>query len=126
MLMVPTEIRPSPIHGIGLFLTAPVKKDEVTWRFDARIDRIYSAAEFEILPKIGNFMKMYAHWYEPLNLWMVCGDYANFINHSDTPNTRSLGIVFGDDVAARDIAAGEELTSDYNTICDLTRTTGEL
>jgi SET domain-containing protein len=126
MLMVPTELRPSLIHGIGAFLLVPVKKGDLIWRFDSRIDRIYSQAEFEALPKIGAFLKMYAHWYEPLNLWMVCGDYGNFFNHSETPNTLSLSAVFGDDVAARDLAVGEELTSDYRTICDLTRTTGVL
>jgi SET domain-containing protein len=51
-------------------------------------------------------------------LWVLCGDNGRHFNHSDNPNTLSLGIAFSDDVAATDIPAGTELTSDYRTICD--------
>jgi hypothetical protein len=55
---------------------------------------------------------------------VLCGDNGRHFNHSDTPNTLSEGIAFGDDVAAMDIAAGTELTSDYRTICDHVRSNG--
>jgi hypothetical protein len=55
---------------------------------------------------------------------VLCGDNGRHFNHSDEPNTRSLGIAFGDDVAAVDMPAGAELTSDYRTICDAMRLQG--
>lgn len=50
-----------------------------------------------------------------LNRFILCCDDARFINHSDTPN---LGVDFaldryGVDLAWRDMAAGEEMTIDY-------------
>ena len=53
-----------------------------------------------------------------LHRFILCCDDARFINHHDTPNLRvdfeadSHGV----DIAARDIAAGEELTIDYGLL----------
>ncbi|HUY67989.1 MAG TPA: SET domain-containing protein [Alphaproteobacteria bacterium] len=127
MLTVPTELRASPIHGIGCFLLAPVKKNDLVWRFDARIDRAYSQFEIESLPEmVRTLVKTYGIFHEASGLWMLCGDNARHFNHADAPTTLSLGIGFADDIAARDLAAGEELTSDYKTICDVTKATGKL
>ena len=41
MLMVKTELRPSAIHGIGVFLLEDVHKGDLIWRFDSRIDRVF-------------------------------------------------------------------------------------
>jgi SET domain-containing protein len=127
MLVVPTELRPSGIHGIGVFFLAPVKKGELIWRFDSRIDRVYSNEEFSALPEtIKPYMRLYAHWHKTSNVWMLCGDYANFINHCDKNPTNFCpgGGPFSDDIAAYDIEAGSEMTSDYKTICDYTLDTG--
>ena len=122
MLLFDTELRPSPIHGIGVFLLENVREGDTIWRFDSRIDRIYSEAELEALPrKLGEFLRTYSTWHEAAGLWVLCGDNGRHFNHSPTPNTVSLGIAFGDDVAAQDLPAGTELTSDYRTICDTFR-----
>ena len=42
MLMVETELRRSEIHGTGVFLLEPVRKGDLIWRFDSRLDRVYS------------------------------------------------------------------------------------
>ena len=57
-------------------------------------------------------------------MYVLCGDNGRYFNRSDTPSTVSDAISFGDDRAARDLAAGEELTSDYRTICDNARRNG--
>jgi uncharacterized protein len=125
MMMVETELRPSPIHGIGVFLAEPVKAGQVIWRFDSRIDRIYSEAEMATLPaRMQNFIRTYSTWHEGLRLWILCGDNGRHFNHSNMPNTISEGIGFGDDVAMHDLPAGAELTSDYTTICDEARING--
>lgn len=125
MMMVETELRASSIHGIGVFVTEPVKAGDLVWRFDSRIDRVFADDELREMPEqLRSFLKTYSTFHRELGLWVLCGDNGRHFNHSDMPNTRSLGIAFGDDVAAIDIEAGTELTSDYRTICDAMRMGG--
>lgn len=125
MMMVETELRPSPIHGLGVFLLKPVKKGELVWRFDSRIDRIYAPEEVASLPgHVQDFLRTYSTWHDGAGVYVLCGDNGRYFNHSDQPSTISDGIAFGEDRAGRDLAAGEELTSDYRTICDHVRKNG--
>src|SRR5947209_8700796 len=122
MLMVETELRPSPIHGIGTFLLEDVKEGDLIWRFDSRIDRIFSDAELHTMPeRLQTFLATYSTFHESSGLWVLCGDNGRHFNHADEPNTISLGPAFGDDIAASDLAAGTELTTDYYAICDAVR-----
>lgn len=123
MMMVETELRPSSIHGVGTFLLEPVKKGQLIWRFDSRLDRVYCEEELASLPELTKrFLRTYATWSEATQLWVLCGDNGRHFNHSSTPSTFSAGISFGDDIAAEDLAVGRELTSDYAAICDSFRT----
>lgn len=125
MMMVDTELRPSSIHGLGVFITEPVRAGQVIWRFDSRIDRVYSDLELEEMPPhLQQFMRTYSTFHDGLKLWVLCGDNGRHFNHSEMPNTRSMGIAFGNDIAATDLRAGTELTSDYRTICDAMRLAG--
>lgn len=125
MMMVETELRPSPIHGIGVFLLQPVQMGDLIWRFDARIDRVYTEPEIVTLPEhMQRFLRTYSTWHEATGLWILCGDHGRHFNHSDTPTTASNAISFGEDRAATDLSAGTELTSDYRTICDNFRQNG--
>ena len=122
MMMVDTELRPSAIHGLGVFTTEPVRAGQLIWRFDSRIDRVFSDAELGDMPeRLQAYLRTYSTLHDDLKLWVLCGDNGRHFNHSDTPNTRSLGIAFGDDIASVDLPAGTELTSDYRTICDAMR-----
>jgi SET domain-containing protein len=126
MMLVATEIRPSSIHGLGVFLLEPVRKGQAIWRFDSRIDRVYSPEEVASLPDpAADYIRTYSTWHAESALYVLCGDNGRFFNHSATPNTVSSGVSFGDDRAAEDLEAGTELTSDYRTICDHVRTNGE-
>jgi uncharacterized protein len=125
MLLVDTELRPSRIHGMGVFLRAPVRRGEVVWRFDSRIDRVYSVQDLESLPRhIQEYLRTYSTWHAATGLFVLCGDNGRYFNHSEQPSTYSDAIAFGQDLAARDLDAGEELTSDYRTICDHVRIHG--
>ncbi len=125
MMMVESELRPSRIHGIGVFLLQPVCKGDLIWRFDARIDRVYTDDEIGTFPEhMRRFLRTYSTWHEATGLWVLCGDHARHFNHSDEPTTVSNAIGFGEDRAATDLAAGTELTSDYRTICDNIRQNG--
>jgi len=125
MMMVETELRPSPIHGIGTFLLEDVKAGDLVWRFDGRIDHIYTDVEINGMPDgLRRFLNTYCTFHELSGLWVLCGDNGRHFNHSDEPNTVSLGVAFGDDVAATDLSTGTELTTDYFTICDAVRNRG--
>jgi hypothetical protein len=125
MLMVETELRQSEIHGTGVFLVEPVRKGDLIWRFDSRIDRVYSEEDLASLPeRMQRFLRTYSTWHEATQLWILCGDNGRHFNHSDMPNTLSLAAGFGDDVAAEDLAAGVELTTNYALICDSVRMNG--
>ena len=125
MLMIDTELKPSPLHGLGVFVLAPLKKGDLIWRFDARMDRVYTPAELASLPEhLQRYLKIYSTWHEQTGLYVLCGDNGRYFNHSDTPNTVSNAISFGEDHAARDLEAGEELTSNYSHICDDVRQNG--
>lgn len=125
MMMVETELRPSAIHGIGVFLLEPVRRGELIWRFDSRVDRVYSEEELASLPeRTQQFLRTYSTFHGGSNVWVLCGDNGRHFNHSDRPNTISDGVAFGEDRAAFDLAYGAELTSDYTTICDNVRRSG--
>src|SRR5690349_3590548 len=114
MMMVETEIKPSAIHGLGVFLKEPVKKGGLIWRFDSRIDRVYTPAEIDSLPEhMQRYLRTYSTWHATNGVYVLCGDNGRFFNHSDRPSTVSDAISFGEDRAARDLEVGDELTSDY-------------
>ena len=125
MMLVGTELRPSPIHGIGVFLLQPVRKGDLIWRFYARIDRVYTEEEIATLPEhMQRFLRTYSTWHEATGLWVFCGDNGRHFNHSDEPTTVSNAIAFGEDRAIMNLSVGTELTSDYRTICDNFRQNG--
>lgn len=125
MMMVDTELKPSPIHGLGVFLLAPVPAGGLIWRFDARIDRVYAADEIDGLPAhVQGYLRIYSTFHAQTGLCVLCGDNGRYFNHSDRPTTLSNAISFGEDHAVGDLPAGTELTSDYRTICDHVRTNG--
>lgn len=111
MLLVRTYLGPSAVHGIGLFAAEPIPAGTTIWRFDPRIDRRFTRAERDALPEPArSFLRRYSYPEGPGGeTWLLDGDNARFMNHSDAPNTDSAA----DTVATRDIAEGEELLCDY-------------
>lgn len=87
MVIIPTYIAPSLIHGFGCFAGKNINKGEMIWIFIKGFDK-------------GN----------PLD---DCDfrDNARFINHSYDPNIAPD--VNGNMFALRDIYSGEEITENY-------------
>lgn len=116
MLLVKTEVRPSPIHGLGLFAAEFIPDGTVTWRYLDGFDQRLPESILSILsgPAKEQFLK-YSYVDPVTGLYELCADDARFFNHSENPNT--AGVPSGEDVdiATRDINAGEELTCDYRT-----------
>jgi uncharacterized protein len=109
MLLVPTEVRPSKIHGIGCFATKAIRKGAVIWEFTPGFDLKYTEKQFDSFPKLlREFLDRYV--FEDGKYFVLCVDNARFFNHSTEANTASVGDVT---VAKRNIRKGEELTSNY-------------
>src|SRR2546423_2480070 len=116
MLLVPTRLAPSSIHGLGVFAVAPVAHGAPVWRFAKGLDMEFGRDIVEELPEhIRGFFARYGYLDRHVNRIILCFDDARFVNHSDTPNvgTDYQQDSYGLDVALRDIAAGEEMTMNY-------------
>jgi len=116
MLLVPTRLAQSPIHGIGVFAVVPIAKGTAVWRFAKGLDMEFSPDIVPALPvHVQQFFSRYGYLDRNVKRIVLCFDDARFVNHSDTPNvaTDYVRDAYGLDVALRDIAAGEELTMDY-------------
>ena len=100
------ELRPSPVHGRGVFATAPVRAGE---RLQVVGGTVFTGAE-----KAAGAVRLepgreYNEGQLDEDLWIVMpvDEGLNyFFNHSCDPNSTG-------EVARRDIAAGEEVTMDY-------------
>ena len=116
MLLVPTRIGPSSVHGIGVFALAPIAKSTPVWRFARGLDMEFGPDILPTLPThVQQFFSRYGYLDRNVKRIVLCFDDARFVNHSDKPNvaTDYVRDPYGLDVALRDIDAGEELTMDY-------------
>lgn len=119
MMLVRAEKRQSEIHGVGLFAAEFIAEGTPTWRFTPGIDQAIHPDVVVRVPDASRVVfLMYAYLDIRTGLYVLCADDARFMNHSEEPNIQGdyeLDEVFGVDVAARDIEAGEELVCDYRT-----------
>jgi SET domain-containing protein len=111
-----TAVRPSPIHGRGLFAVAHIARGDVV---AVKGGHVLSAAQWRTLePTLGSAEIQLSEelFIAPVEASEREGSMV-YLNHSCAPNCAIAGqIVF---VAMRDIAAGEELTHDWATTDDL-------
>ncbi|PKM15093.1 MAG: SET domain-containing protein-lysine N-methyltransferase [Alphaproteobacteria bacterium HGW-Alphaproteobacteria-3] len=114
MLLIDTIVR-SSTYGLGLFTTQPLRAGCCVWRW-------HSLTEVVVPPgphpaPFAEFLSHFGYLAEGIGI-VVNLDNARYMNHSDTPNLVERD---GCNYAARDIAAGEELTCDYRVFdCGLT------
>lgn len=126
-MLIPTRLGPSPIHGLGLFTEEPVAAGTPMWRFDPRIDRIIAPGDAVLTdyPSIARMAESHGCVIDEEGSVLLLGDDSRFVNHADEP---VMGRAESDDWrvfrALRDIAAGEELTCNYEDICGTVRDAG--
>ena len=116
MLLVPVRADRSPIHGLGLFAAAPIAAGTAIWRRVPGFDRDFAEAEVAALPEPARRHLHHYGWRDAARrVWVLDGDLAIFMNHSNAPNTGAPGITgpAAETIALRDIAMNEELTCDY-------------
>ena len=115
MLLVPTKIGPSKIHGIGLFAAKPIKKGTVVWRFAPKIDIVLTPAILKRLSPVAYEQVMaYAYQDNKTKEIILCGDDARFMNHSKDANIMDNPKNRNESLAIHDISSGEEITCDYS------------
>jgi len=115
MLLIRTTLAPSPIHGTGVFAAQDIAAGTKIWEFTEGVDEEIPGQTIRKLPTIAReFLLKHAYRKLGSDLYVHCADDTRYFNHSEHPTVVSMD-VDGPDVAARDIAAGEELTIDYRT-----------
>lgn len=117
--MIETYLGNSELHGIGLFAAKKIQKGTLVWVFDSKLDLCFSDEEINKLSPVSKEQVLnYAYFNESKGLYVLCGDDARFVNHSDNPSLDSIGFnnvsEEGKSFAARDINEGEEITENYS------------
>lgn len=124
MLLIPTYLAPSSIHGIGVFAACDVKAGTPIWEFNEKVDQKFSDGEFlEICEHMcyENEQKIRSWSYFENGVWILCGDNAKFFNHDeDNPSTNEQHGVMTT-TAKRDLIAGDELTCNYKDFDEIDR-----
>jgi hypothetical protein len=116
-------IKPSPLHGIGVFAIRDIPKGTKNIFSKGVGDWIkVSKEEVDALPQhskdlIENHCLFDEDFYFIPDYGFKLVDLVIYLNHSETPNVISLNE--GEEFEAiRDIANGEELLVDYGTIVE--------
>lgn len=119
MLLIRTSVRQSPIHGLGVFAEEPIRAGQQIWAYEPMIDRVVPEAALGDYPAhMVDYLETYCEYFPEHGVLVLSGDNDRFTNHSDDPNSVVV-LPNGPEaqvIAARDIAAGEEITCDYAVI----------
>lgn len=112
MMMVRCSLAPSAT-GLGVFTQGPIRKGALIRLYDSRFDISYFRDDLDHVPThFRDFLERYSHQHptDPDRIVLDC-DEGRFMAHSDHPNVDLTNPARG--IAARDIAAGEELSCDH-------------
>lgn len=112
MLLVRTKVKPSEIHGTGLFADEFIPKGTIIFK-ESFFTKHFTQEQYESLPQLQReFISHYCYFLG--GVWRCSMDNDRFMNHSENPNT-----IEPDDyttVAAVDINIGDEITTNYEMI----------
>lgn len=113
MLLVKCEARPSTIHGLGLFAAEDIVMGSAVARWTDGVDYRLTEAAFAAIPTdLRRFLWTYV-WTGPDGMIYGTADSGRFTNSSKAPNLR-WDEETKTSYALTDIAAGTELTEDYD------------
>ena len=113
MFIVPIRLGRSPIHGFGVFAVEPLPAGTRVWEFTEGVDYRIPARDIERCPEPWHSELVKYGYRDAAGDYILCGDAARFMNHSEDPSCDDSGDEFT--VTLRDIAIGEELTCDYRS-----------
>ena len=116
MMLIPTRVRPSLIHGMGLFAVEKICQGTPVWKFQPGFDREFVLDQVSQLPEAAQrHLRWYGYVSKTTGNVILNGDLTCFMNHSEFPNTGVPGSSPDESVtrALQDIQSGEELTCNY-------------
>src|SRR3990172_6417462 len=103
MLLVKTVVKPSRIHGLGLFANQNIKKGEVIWIYNPLIDRRFDEKQLSRLPQHAKKFVIFYSYLNHKNQYVFPGDDARYVNHSDSPNISDVRFVGGKNSSGEEI-----------------------
>ena len=116
MFFTITELKPSQIHGIGVFTAVDISTGAKIYRRNPELDLSLTEEQFAALDPIEQKTILHYGYVDKNGLYRLDHDDIRFVNDSNNPNIglRSAGLI----IALRDIRAGEELTQNYHDFED--------
>lgn len=126
MLYVPIEVKPSLIHGFGVFAVNEIPKGRLIWRYQPHMDSRVRLADLRHQSEPSRRSIMHYGYVNPEKpeFVVVCGDNSRFMNFDDPANTEvSKEMHYGefDLIACRTIRPGEEITVSFESDADAAR-----
>jgi len=96
MLMVPTEVRSSNIHGLGVFALTNIPKGTLIWTFREGFDNVIPTETLRTFPEcIQIFIRKYGYRdNRHPDGYVMCNDDARFMNHAVPSNTDNCSGLF--------------------------------
>jgi len=117
MLLIKTIIKPSTIHGIGLFADQDIPKGTKIWEFSPGLDLEINPSDFEKLSQYEKDIIFFSGFHsKKTGNYHLSFDNVRYINHSTFGNISTDITVDGVEyplIANRDIKKGEEITQNY-------------
>ncbi len=123
------EVKPSQIHGLGLFAKILIPKRTIWWHARPQDVLIISKKQFltldsskksKVIVKFMNSLLTYSYYERDLDALILSLDNSRYVNHSFDANSGASEDGNGFcAVAQQDIPAGVEITEDYSkyTLC---------
>ena len=114
MIHPDTALRPvSPEVGLGVFATRPIPRGTIVWVRDD-LDIVLSRRRVAALDDARRAQVLEYAFRDQRGDYVLCWDLGRFVNHSFHPTC--IATAWDLEVAARDIAPGEQLTDDYGSL----------
>jgi hypothetical protein len=121
VLLINASVGRSRIHGKGLIARELIREGMLVWVLKRGFDVELTKDQFdELAPSAREQVARYIYTDVASGMYILCSDDAKYMNHSDTPNTRTEG---HRTVAIADIQPGQEITCNYYEFDAATRQT---
>jgi SET domain-containing protein len=121
MLLVHASAGRSRIHGKGLIARELIPAGTLVWVLRPGFDVEMTKEQFDDLaPHAREQIARYIYTDVVTGNYILCSDDARYMNHSDTPNTRTEG---HQTAAISQIEPGQEITCNYYEFDGATRKT---
>ncbi len=121
MLMINASAGRSRIHGRGLIAREFISPGTLVWLLKPGFDVELTKEQFdELSPNAREQIGRYIYTDVATGNYILCSDDAKYMNHSDTPNTKTEG---HQTTAIAPIEPGQEITCNYYEFDATTRQT---